>query len=165
MLTHYALAWHFNWERQALAGKYLTSWTTYQNDICFRFEDKEAWDQAYLKMEKVVYKVDSRDMFTKIQMHNEKAQLMGAALKKLILDRLPINIFEKMHTVDLTRMRDQEMMQIISKAGRTAEKWAEEKRNLGTKVPETHEKAERWENPRNDKLKVKHNYSEKETTQ
>jgi hypothetical protein len=85
-LKKYASAWHVQWERQALAGKFPRSWTTYQNDLMLRFEDKEARDEAYADMENVRYEGDIRDMFTKIQMYNDKAQFTGAGLKKLILD-------------------------------------------------------------------------------
>jgi len=69
-------------------------------------------------------------MFAKIQMNNDTSQLTGAGLKKLILDRLPAKVLEQMHTVDLTGKTDQEMIETISKAGRTAEKWEEAKMNL-----------------------------------
>jgi len=35
-----------------------------------------------------------------------------------------------MHVVDLTGKTDQEMIEIITKAGRTAEKWEEARKNL-----------------------------------
>jgi hypothetical protein len=40
------------WERQALAGKFPRSWTTYQNDLTLRFENKEARDEAYADLER-----------------------------------------------------------------------------------------------------------------
>jgi len=49
----YAAACHVQWERQALAGKFPRTWTTYENDLMLRFEDKEAWDEAYADLEKV----------------------------------------------------------------------------------------------------------------
>ena len=67
-LRQFAAAWHVQWERQALAGKFPRSWTTYQNDLMLRFEDKEARDKAYADLQKVRYMGDIRDMFTKIQM-------------------------------------------------------------------------------------------------
>jgi len=130
LMTKYAGAWHVQWERNALAGKHPRSWTTYQNDIKLRFEHKEARDVAYAKMEKIRYKGCIRDMFTRIQTFNDRAQLTGAALKKLILERLPLKILEQMHTVDLTGKTDQEMIDIITNAGKTAEKWEEAKENL-----------------------------------
>jgi hypothetical protein len=72
-------------------------------------------------------------MFTQIQMHNDKALVSGAALKKIILDRLPNKILEQMHTVDLTGKTDDEIISIITNAGRTAEKWDEARKNLGLK--------------------------------
>jgi len=165
LLTHYAQSWHIQWEKQALAGKFPRSWTTYQNDITLRFGDKEARAEAYAKMEKVSYKGDMRDMFTKIQSYNDKAQLTGATLKQLILDRLPLKVLEQMHTVDMTGKSDQEMIEIISKAGRTAGKWEEAKRNLSVKTPggkgdrkpRSRDKLERkqrkWEKPK-DKFRV-----------
>lgn len=132
MLKKYAAAWHVQWERQALAGKFPRSWTTYQNHLMLRFEDKEARDKAYADLEKVRYEGDIRDMFTKILMYKDKAQLTGAGLKQLILDRLPEKVLLQMHVVDLTRKTDQEMIDIITKAGRTAEKWEEAKKNLSS---------------------------------
>lgn len=52
-LNKYAAAWHVQWERHALAGKFPRSWTTYQNDLMLYFEDKEARDEAYADLEKV----------------------------------------------------------------------------------------------------------------
>jgi len=132
LLKKYAAAWHVQWERQALAGKFPRSWTTYQNHLMLRFEDKEARDKAYADLEKVRYEGDIRDMFTKILMYKDKAQLTGAGLKQLILDRLPEKVLLQMHVVDLTRKTDQEMIDIITKAGRTAEKWEEAKKNLSS---------------------------------
>jgi len=62
-------------------------------------------------------------MVTRIQTPNDKAMVYGAALKKLILERLPQKILEQMHVVDLTGKTDNEVITIITNAGRTAEKW------------------------------------------
>jgi hypothetical protein len=129
-LQKYAGAWHVQWERKALAGQYPRSWTTYQNDIKLRFENKEARDVAYSKMGKIRYKGCIRDMFTRIQTFNDKAQITGAALKKFILERLPTKILDQMHVVDLTGKTDQEMIDIITNAGKTAERWEEARDNL-----------------------------------
>jgi len=66
-------------------------------------------------------------------MYNDKAMVSGAALKKLILDRLPHKILEQMHTIDLTGKTDDEIITIITNAGRTAEKWDAAKKNLRLK--------------------------------
>ena len=105
-MKQYEAAQHVQWERQALAGKFPRSWPTYQNHLMLRFEDKEAWGKAYAELEKIRYDGDIRDMFTKSLMTNDKAQLTGAGLKKLILDWLPVKVLEQMHTVDLTRKSD-----------------------------------------------------------
>ena len=84
-------------------------------------------------LEKVRYEECIRDMFTQIQMQNDKAMVPGAALKKIILDRLPHKILEQMHTVDLTGKTDNEIISIITNAGRTAENWDEVKKNLRLK--------------------------------
>jgi hypothetical protein len=70
-------------------------------------------------------------MFTQIQTYNDKAMVTGPALKKLILDRLPHKILEQMHTVDLTGKTDDEIITIITNAGKTAEKWEAAKKSLG----------------------------------
>jgi hypothetical protein len=134
-MVKYAGAWHVSWERKALSGQFPRSWTTYQNDIQLRFEDREARDEALAEMEKIRYTGWIRDMFTQIQTWNDKAQLTGAGLKKLILDRLPTKILEQMHTVDLIGRTDADIIDVITKAGRTAEKWEEAKQNLGTRIP------------------------------
>ena len=102
-------------------------------------------------------------MFTKIQMFNDKAQLTGAGLKKLILDRLPEKVLGQMHVVDLTGKTDQEMIQIITKAGRTAEKWEEARKNLGVRTPRTKEDRTRQDQPRKprDNIRVKKDYKPK----
>ena len=89
LMRKYAAAWHVQWERQTLKGIFPRSWTTYQNDLVLHFEDREARDEAYADLEKVRYEGDIRNMFTKIQMFNDKAHLTGAGLMKLIIDRLP----------------------------------------------------------------------------
>ena len=140
-LQKYAGAWHVQWERKALAGHYPRSWTTYQNDIKLRFENKEARDMAYSKMGKIRYKGCIRDMFTRIQTFHDKAQITGAALKKFILERLPAKILDQMHVVDLTGKTDQEMIDIITNAGKTAERWEEARDNLLIKSYETKDRS------------------------
>jgi hypothetical protein len=130
-MDKYAAAWHIQWLRGTISGKHPKSITGYIQALKLRFEDKDAKDEAYAKLEKVRYEGCIRDMFTQIQMHNDKASVSGAALKKIILDRLPHNILEQMHTVDLTGKTDDEIITIITNAGRTAEKWDEAKKNLG----------------------------------
>jgi len=44
-----------------------------------------------------------------------------------------------MHTGNLTGGTDQEMIDTITNAGRTAEKWDEAKKNLRTRTPKTKE--------------------------
>jgi hypothetical protein len=73
-------------------------------------------------------------MFTQIQTHNDKALVTGAALTKLILERLQPKILNQMHTVDLTGKTNQEIMSIITSAGRTVEKWKAARKNLGLKA-------------------------------
>jgi len=139
-MKNYAALWHVQWERQALAGKFPRSWTAYENALSLRFDDKEARDEAYTELEKIRYQGDIRDMFTKIQIHNDKAQLTGAGLKKLILHWLSVNVLEQVHTVGLTRKTDREMIEIISRAGRNAEKWVEVKKTPSTRRPRSSEK-------------------------
>ena len=142
-LQKYAGAWHVQWERKALAGHYPRSWTTYQNDIKLRFENKEARDIAYSKMGKIRYKGCIRDMFTRIQTFNDKAQITGAALRKFILERLPAKILDQMHVVDLTGKTDQEMIDIITNAGKTAERWEEARDNLLIKSYDTKDRSDK----------------------
>jgi len=123
----------------------------------FRFEDEEVRDEAYAKLTKNEYRVDIRDMFTQMQMHNDNAQLTGAALKKLILDRLPIKLLEQMHTVDLTWKSNQDMIKIILKARRTAEEWEESKKILSKTTPTDKEKT--WVKPQRDKFTLKKDYA------
>jgi hypothetical protein len=94
-------------------------------------------------------------MFTQIQMHNDKALVSGAALKKIILDRLPHKILEQMHTVDLTGKTDDEIIGIITNAGRTAEKWDEAKKNLGLRRSVTETKKQPFGKPRFEKKETR----------
>jgi hypothetical protein len=107
--------------------------TGYINALKLTFEDRDAKDEAYAELERVRYEGRIRDMFTQIQTLNDKAAVTGAAFKKLILGRLPHKILEQMHTVDLTGRTDQEIMTIITNAGRTAEIWEAARKNLGLK--------------------------------
>jgi len=134
LMDSYAASWHIQWLKGTLAGLYPKSMTGYINALMLRFEDKDARDEAYCELEKVRYEGCIRDMFTKIQTHNDKALVTGAALKKLILERLPAKILEQMHTVDLTGKTDQEIMSIVTNASRTAEKWEAARSNLGLKA-------------------------------
>ena len=75
------------------------------------------------------------DMFTQIQMHNDRALVSRAALKKIILDRLPHKDLKQLHTVNLTGKTDDEIITIITNAGRTAERWDEARKNQTLKKP------------------------------
>jgi len=108
--------------------------TGYVNALKLRFEDRDAKDEAYVDLERIRYDGCIRDMFTKIQTFNDKAMVSGAALKKLILERLPQKILEQMHVVDLTGKTVQEIITNITNAGRTAEKWDAVRKNLGLKA-------------------------------
>jgi hypothetical protein len=130
-MDKYAVAWHIQWLRGTLSGKHPQSITGYIQALKLRFEDKDAKDEAYVALEKVWYDGCIRDMFTQIKMHNDKTLVSGAALKKIILDRLPHKIVEQMHTVALTGKTDDEIITIITNAGTTAVKWDEVKKNLG----------------------------------
>ena len=133
LMDSYAASWHIQWLKGTLSGLHPKSMTGYVNALKLRFEDKDAKDEAYAELEKVRYEGCIRDMFTQIQTLNDKAAVTGAAFKKLILERLPHKILEQMHTVDLTGRTDQEIMTIITSAGRTAEKWEAARNNLGLK--------------------------------
>jgi len=126
-------------------------------------------DVAYAKMEKIRYKGCIRDMFTRIQTRNDRAQLAGASLKKLILERLPLKILDQMHMVDLTGKTDNEMIDIITNAGKTAEKWEEAKENLLIKPHEKKSKKrdgfrvmKKYEKPWKENKKDKFKKSKKE---
>jgi len=133
LMESYAASWHIQWLKGTLSGLHPKSMTGYINALKLRFEDRDAKDEAYAELEKVRYEGCIRDMFTQIQTLNDKAAVTGAAFKKLILERLPHKILEQMHTVDLTGRTDQEIMTIITNAGRTAEKWEAARNNLGLK--------------------------------
>jgi hypothetical protein len=133
LMDSYASSWHIQWLKGTLSGLHPKSMTGYINALKLRFEDRDAKDEAYAELEKVRYEGCIRDMFTQIQTLNDKAAVTGAAFKKLILERLPHKILEQMHTVDLTGRTDQDIMTIITNAGRTAEKWEAARNNLGLK--------------------------------
>jgi len=69
-------------------------------------------------------------MFTEIQVFNDTAKVTGAAFKKPILDRLPQIILDQMHTTDLYGKTDEKLMDVITTAGRTAERLEDTRRNL-----------------------------------
>jgi hypothetical protein len=102
LMDKYAAAWHIQWLRGTLSGKHPKSITEYMQALKLRFEEKDAKDEAYAALERVRYEGCIRDMFTQIQMHNDKALVSGAALRKILFYRLPHKILEHMHTVDLT---------------------------------------------------------------
>jgi len=133
LMDSYASSWHIQWLKGTLSGLHPKSMTGYVNALKLRFEDRDAKDEAYAELERVRYEGCIRDMFTQIQTLNDKAAVTGAAFKKLVLERLPHKILEQMHTVDLTGRTDQEIMTIITNAGRTAEKWEAARNNLGLK--------------------------------
>jgi hypothetical protein len=72
-------------------------------------------------------------MFTQIQVHNDKAKVSSAALKKIILDHLPSKILDLMHTTNLNGKTDHELINIITKAGRTAEQWEDTGKSLASR--------------------------------
>jgi len=133
-MDRYATAWHIQWLIGTLNGTHPKLMTGYISALKLRFEDWDAKDEAYANLEEVRYEGCIRDMFTKIQMYNNKAWVTGAALKKLSLERLPQKILEQMHTVDLTGKTDQDIITIIMNAGRMAEKWDAARKNLGLNV-------------------------------
>jgi hypothetical protein len=96
--------------------------TGYIQALKLWFEDKDAKDEAYAALEKVRYDGCIGDMFTQIQMGNDKALVSGAVFKKIFLDQLPHKILGQMHTVDQTQKSDNEIITIITNAGRTTEK-------------------------------------------
>jgi len=135
LVDKYAATWNVQWIKGTISGKHPKSITGYIQVLKLRFEDKDGKHEAYAVLEKVRYDGCIKDMFTQIQMHNDRALVSGAALKKIILDQLPHKILELMHTVDLTGKTDKEIITIITNAGRTAEKSDEARRNLGLKKP------------------------------
>jgi len=133
LMDSYVVLWHIQWVKGTLNGTHPKSMTGYVNAVKLRFEDKDAKDEAFAELEKVRYEGCIRDMFTKIQTFNDKAMVSGAALKKLILERLPQKILEQMHVVNLTGKTDNEIITIITNAGRTAEKWKAARKTFGSK--------------------------------
>jgi hypothetical protein len=100
LMDKYATAWDIQWIKGTLSVKHPKSITGDSYDLKLWFEHTDAKDEAYADLDKVRYDGSIRDMFTKIQMYNDKATVAGAALKNIILDRLPEHILEQMHTVD-----------------------------------------------------------------
>jgi len=133
-MDSYAASWHIQWLKGTLNGTHPKSMTGYVNALKLRFEDKDDKDEAFAELEEVSYEGCIRNIFTRIQTRNDKAMVSGAALKKLILERLPQKILDQMHVVDLTGKTDNEIISIITNAGRTAEKWEAARKNLGLKA-------------------------------
>jgi hypothetical protein len=106
-MDSYAASWNVQWLKGTLNGPHPKSMTGYINAFKLRFEDRNAKNEAYADLEKVRYEGCIRDMFTKIQTVHDKAMVTGAALKKIIIERLPQKIIEQMHTLDLTGKTNQ----------------------------------------------------------
>jgi hypothetical protein len=123
MMQDYAAAWHIQWIKGTMVGTYPKSMTGYIAALELRFNDAEAEDEAYADLERVRYDGCIWDMLTQIQVFNDKAKVTGAALKKIILNRLPMNILDHMHTTDLNGKTNDELIAIITKAGRSGERW------------------------------------------
>jgi len=136
VMDKYAAAWYIQWIKGTFNGTHPKSLTSYVNVLKLRIEDRDAKEEAYSNLEKVRYDGCIRVMFTQIQMHNDKALVTGAALKKLILERLPLEILLQMLTVDLNRKTDIEMIDNITKADRKAESWDDAQKHLGLKKME-----------------------------
>jgi len=134
LMESYAASWHIQWLKGTLNGTHPKSLTGYVNALKLRFEDRGAKDEAFAQLEEVRYEGCIRDMFTKIQTFNDTAMVSGAASKKLILERLPQKTLDQMHVVDLTRKTDNDIITIITNAGRVAEKWEAARKNLGLKA-------------------------------
>jgi hypothetical protein len=133
-MDSYAVSCHIQWIKGTLSRLHPKSITGYVNTLKLRFEDKDAKDETYSDLKKVHYAGCIRDMFTKIETFNDKAMVTGAAVKKMNGERVPQEILEQMHRVDLTGKTNQGIIMIISNAGRTAEKWEAAWRNLGLKA-------------------------------
>lgn len=135
LMDRYAAACHIQCIKGTLSRKHPESITDYIQALKLQFDDKDAQDEANEDLEKVWYDGCFRDMFTQIQMYNDEAMVSGAALKKIVLVRLTHNILEQMHTIDLTGKTDDQIIRIITNAGRTAEKWKAARKNLGLRKP------------------------------
>jgi len=68
-----------------------------------------------------------------MQMHNDKALVTGVGLKKVIFKQSPHKLLKQMHKFYLSSKPDAEMINIITQAGSTAEKWDKSKKSLGLK--------------------------------
>jgi hypothetical protein len=102
LMDQYAAALLIPQIEEIIPGVHLDSLTNYSNALRLHFEYKEARDEAYVSLGKVKYVGCIRDMFTQSQMHNDKAMVSRAASKRLILEKLPNNMLEYMHTINLT---------------------------------------------------------------
>jgi hypothetical protein len=85
LMDNYAAAWHIQWIKGTLNGKHPKSITWYIHDRKLRFDVNDAKDKGCASLENVLYDACNRDMFTQIQMENDKAMVSGVALKKIIL--------------------------------------------------------------------------------
>jgi len=74
--------------------------------------------------------------------------------EKHIVDRLLEKVLGQMPVVDLTCKTDQEMIDIIVKAGQTVEKWKEARKNFNTRTHRIEEKSD-WKP--NDQFRMKKN--------
>jgi len=84
-MDKYAAAWHIQWLKGTLNGVYPKSMTGYINALKLMFQDRDAKDEAYADLEKVRYDRCIRDMFTKIQMYNNKALVLWCSAQEIDL--------------------------------------------------------------------------------
>jgi hypothetical protein len=130
LVDRYALAWHIQLIKGTICGKHPKSLTSYIQALKLRFEDEDVKDEACAELEIVQYDGCIRDMFTNIQMHNDKALVSRAVLKKIIHDRLPHKILVQMHRVNVIGNTEDEISTMSTNSGSTAEKWDEAKNKL-----------------------------------
>jgi hypothetical protein len=81
VMYRYVAAWHIYWMKGTVSGNHPKSIPGYIHVLKVGFQDKDAKDEASADLEKVQYDGCIRDMFTQIQMYNDKAMVSGTALK------------------------------------------------------------------------------------
>jgi len=94
LMDKYVVASHIQWIERTISGEQPKSITGYVQTLKLLFEDRDDKDESSAALEKVEYDGCIRDMFTQIQMPNDRALVSGAALQTIILDRLHHNILQ-----------------------------------------------------------------------
>ena len=130
-LAGHALAWHMQWETEAVSGKHERSWTEYRAAIHTRFYNEFQEETAYKDIMDVKYEGSIQDMITEYDTLNVKAGITGVAYRTMLMRSLPPQIFKQLNTVNPANKTDEELREIVLTAEKNVEIWQATQKNFG----------------------------------